>query len=835
MHHKIKLPLLAIFINAALLSIARAEEPLLFDPKMLYFSDGENAKNINLNYFTQAGEGVAPGTYNVELYVNGESIGDKKVTFLTDKNKKGNLHACVTPAFLDEIGIDFNSSHIQNNECLSESLEDLFQGAKEKFNSNKMQLEFNIPQIYISKKSIFNVVPSKWNDGINAFFVNYDANGFNQKSNSTSYSSEFASFNTGLNVLGWRFRRDFNWSRRSQEKGSFHTLNTYAQRNYSALQGGELTVGQANSDGSLFESFPFAGVSMVSDDSMLSSYMRSFSPVIRGIASSPSIVTVKQNDVVIFQKNVGTGPFEFKDIPQALGNQELLIEVKGADGKVVSYIQGASSVPMLLRTGRVRYAIVLGKYRNITTTEAGKRSPYIAQATLGFGLNSTTLYGGFQLSNNYKSSMLGMAKYFEKIGAFSFDVTEAITTIDNKTNEKITKNKTTRGASYRFNYAKKLDDSDTAFNLIGYRYASKGYYSFAEAQRIYGNPDDYNIRSRLSASITQGLNSYGALTLSGSIDDYWGNGLSGQTLQLGYNTSLFGMFVNFSAQLNKNPFLHQSDKILTIALSKSFSDSNSSMNYVMTRNASEIQNQLAINGSLLENNNFNYSVFGSNDRGNNQNSVGFNANYQGYAGDIGGGINSSRDSKQVSYNGRGGVLISPYGIVFSKPISLSGGNALIVTPDAKGVAINNDSTVYTDSEGNALVTNLSPYSKNNISLDVNTVGNNIELRNTDKEAIPSKGAIVLSKFDTIVGSKALITLSNRNGYIPFGAVATLKDSKEITTGIVSEQGQLYIGGLPKKGELEVKWGNGVNESCISKFTLPSKNAVIYEFKAVCER
>lgn len=829
MRYKIKFSLLFTSIALALTSNAKADDSLRFDPGLLYFSDGDNAKNIDLNYFSQAGGGISPGTYDVEVYVNGENTGNRKIKFLPSKSKDDILYACITPELVEYMGMSLDFPYTKKEECLKKNLEEIFPGSKEKLDSSKMQLRFNVPQIYIKKSSLFKVSPAKWDDGINAAFINYDVNGYNQKDPYTSYSSQFASFNSGLNILGWRFRHDFNWSKSNDKKGVFNTLNTFVQRNYSALQGGEFTFGQTNSEGSLFESFPFTGISVLSDDSMLSQYMRTFSPVIRGIASSPSIVTVKQNNIVIFQKNVETGPFEFKDIPQALGNQELHIEIKGADGKIVSYIQGASSVPMLLRSGRVRYSLVMGKYRDSQKTSE-KNDTFITQATLGMGFNSSTLYGGFQLSNNYQAAMLGVAKYFEKIGAFSIDVTDAITKIQKQKNVEIN----TKGESYRFNYAKKLESSDTAFNLIGYRYATKGYYSFTDAQKIYNQENNYHIRSRLSASITQGLNGNGSMTFSGNIDDYWGKSSSGQTWQIGYNTSLLGVFVNFSAALNRNPFLSQSDKILTIAFSKSFSDSNTSTNYIMTKNAAGIQNQLGINGSFLQNNKINYSIFGSNDRANDQSTAGFNATYQGNAVDIGGGVNLSKNNKMINYNGRGGVLMSSYGIVLSKPVSLSAGNALVVTPDAKDVAINNDGTIHTDWLGNALVTNLSPYSKNNISLDVNTLSNDIELKDTDKEAIPSKGAIVLSKFNTIVGSKALITLSNGNGYIPFGAIATLKNSDQIITGIVSEQGQLYIGGLPKKGEIEVKWGNGINQSCKANFTIPASKHAIHELQTVCK-
>lgn len=52
--------------------------------------------------------------------------------------------------------------------------------------------------------------------------------------------------------------------------------------------------------------------------------------------------------------------------------------------------------------------------------------------------------------------------------------------------------------------------------------------------------------------------------------------------------------------------------------------------------------------------------------------------------------------------------------------------------------------------------------------------------------------------------------------MPFGAIATLIDKEnpnEINTGIVGENGQLYMSGLPSDGKLLIKWGNRNQQSC----------------------
>ncbi|MCQ6605380.1 FimD/PapC N-terminal domain-containing protein [Escherichia coli] len=44
-----------------------------FNPDFLQLSDGDNAKNIDLNYFANA-SGAAPGEYTVDVVMNGELV-----------------------------------------------------------------------------------------------------------------------------------------------------------------------------------------------------------------------------------------------------------------------------------------------------------------------------------------------------------------------------------------------------------------------------------------------------------------------------------------------------------------------------------------------------------------------------------------------------------------------------------------------------------------------------------------------------------------------------------------------------------------------------------------
>lgn len=84
----------------------------------------------------------------------------------------------------------------------------------------------------------------------------------------------------------------------------------------------------------------------------------------------------------------------------------MLVEIKEADGSVNSYSVPFSSVPLLQRQGRIKYAVTLAKYR---TNSNEQQESKFAQATLQWGGPwGTTWYGGGQYAEYYRAAMFGL-------------------------------------------------------------------------------------------------------------------------------------------------------------------------------------------------------------------------------------------------------------------------------------------------------------------------------------------------------------------------------------------------------------------------------------------
>ena len=70
-------------------------------------------------------------------------------------------------------------------------------------------------------------------------------------------------------------------------------INTYVERAVIPLKG-RLTLGDSYTPSDVFDSLPFRGAQIASDDNMLPDSLKGFAPTIRGIAKSNAQVTIKE-------------------------------------------------------------------------------------------------------------------------------------------------------------------------------------------------------------------------------------------------------------------------------------------------------------------------------------------------------------------------------------------------------------------------------------------------------------------------------------------------------------------------------------------------------------
>lgn len=809
--------LLTLLLAMVLLSgyLRNAEAREVFNPHALEI-DNPGQPVADLSTFAESG-GQLPGTYRVTVFVNGEKQGDAQDIAFTDGADK-KLSPQITPAMLKTWGVKTDAFPALAALPQEKPLDDIgryIPQAASELRFSKLQLNVSIPQAAMNASARGYVDPSEWDEGVPAALLNYNLSGSNTWRDGENGSDDnyYANLQSGINLGAWRLRNYSTWNYDEDNGSHWDSVNTYLQRDIQRLKG-QLTLGDSYTTSDIFDSVQFRGAQLASDDNMLPDSLRGFAPVIRGIAQSNAQVTIKQNGYIIYQSYVAPGAFTISDLYPTSGSGDLEVTIKEADGSERTFIQPFSAVPIMQREGRLKYAITAGKYRS---GNDDSDEPQFGQVTAIYGLPyAITVYGGTLYSEDYQSGAAGLGFGLGELGSLSADITAAHTTLNN--------DETHNGQSYRVQYSKDFQTTDTSFTLAAYRYSTAGFYTFQEANDLRADSDDgwqmtYNKRQRLQLDLSQSIGSYGSFFISGYQQDYWQEDGYERTLSAGWNGNIDGISYSVTWSYSDYPESTQpADQQLAfniqVPLSRFMPNAWASYS-VNTAKHGDTRQQVGLNGTALADNNLSYSLQQSYTNHGVGGSGNINADYKGGQGEITGGYNYDDDTQQVNYGLKGGIVAHPHGITLSQPLGQS--LAIVKAPGADDTKVQNNTGVYTDWRGYAVVPYVNPYKKNRIALDTSTLGDEVDIDTAVQTVTPTQGAVVMADFNTRVGRRVLMTLLYRGLPVPFGAEAKLKEGG---SGIVGDDGQVYLTGVPEEGDIAVNW-NGAQQ-CVVHYRLPEQ-------------
>ncbi|HAV9615273.1 TPA: fimbrial biogenesis usher protein [Escherichia coli] len=832
-----------------------AQAELYFNPRFLA---DDPAAVADLSSF-EKGQELPPGTYRMDIYLNDGFMTTRDVTFSAGENGHG-LMPCLTRGQLASMGL--NTAAIKGMDALEPDacvpFTAMIKDATVRLDVGQQRLYLTIPQAYMGNQARGYISPELWDNGITAGLLNYNFTG-NNVQNRVGGSSQYAYLNlqSGLNVGAWRLRDNSTWSYSSgsTSENKWQHVNTWLERDITPFRS-RLTLGDSYTNGDVFDGINFRGAQLASDDNMLPDSQKGFAPVIHGIARGTAQVSIKQNGYEIYHSTVPPGPFTINDLYAAGNGGDLQVAIKEADGSVQSFTVPYSSVPVLQREGHTRYALTAGKYRSGNDLQ---EDPTFFQSTLMHGLPAGwTLYGGTQLADRYRAFNLGVGKNMGDLGALSVDITQANATLPDDSEQ--------QGQSVRFLYNKSLSELGTNIQLVGYRYSTQGYYSFADTtyQRMSGHSvvtedgpvyvkpkftDYYNLayskRGKVQVSVTQQLGRTATLYVSGSHQSYWGTDNADEQFQAGLNTAVSDINWTLSYSLTKNAWQDERDQMLAVSINIPFShwlrsDSRSvwrhaSASYSMSDDLNGRMSNLAgLYGTLLEDNNLSYSVqtgYASGGEGS-SGSTGYAAlNYRGGYGNANVGYSHSDGMKQLYYGMSGGVLAHANGVTLSQPLNDT--VVLVSAPGAEGTRVENQTGVRTDWRGYAVLPYATEYRENRVALDTNSLADNVDLDDAVVNVVPTHGAIVRAQFNPRVGMKLLMTLTHNGKMVPFGAMVTSADSQN--SSIVADNGLVYLSGMPLAGKVQVVWGEGDDARCVADYRIPneSQEQTLIQLSAVC--
>lgn len=812
-----------------------------FNPAQLENTAVQKNK-IDLSSFEEGGQ--AEGKYHVDIYLNDDFIETADVEFksvLTTVGKK-QLIPCFSRDKLESYGLKVQAipelKTSADNQCAS--IQDI-PHATSVFDFNNQKVTLTVPQMLVNHQARGSVSPELWDEGITAFLLNYNFTGGNtiaHSQNAQDNDSYYLNLRPGINIGAWRIRNYSTWDYEKTQGGdhqnNWDAVYTYAQRDIKALKG-QLTLGDSNTPSDVFDSVPFRGVQLASDDDMLPDSMKGYAPVIRGIAKTNAQVIVRQNDYIVYQTWVSPGPFEINDMYPTGGSGDYNVTIKEADGSEQQLVVPYASLPVLQREGRFKYSFTAGHYR---AWDSSVDDTSFTQATAIYGLPwGISLYGGGQVAENrYQSLVVGYGQNLGDFGAVSVDFTQA--------RSRPYGEDTVSGRSWRVRYSKEVQATGTNFSVGGYRYSSAGFYTLEDVLDSYDIDDDSrrgNDRphNRTEMTLSQDLgNHLGSLSVNWLRENDWNSSDNTETIGVSYNTSWNGISysLNYSYSHNNNAddddsSDHNNDHLFSLNVSIPLDKwlAGSRATWTMSNSKQGTTNAVGLNGNAF-NNRLNWSVQQGYTTQGSGNSSNLSASYQGRDGQLSAGYSSDRDQRRINYGLQGGVIIHRHGITLSQTQGET--LALVEAPGVDDAEVLNQTGVSTDSRGYAVVPYLTAFRKNTISLNTEKLPENADIALSSQTVIPTRGAVVCSRFETHIGYRALFTLRGRKeNRIPFGAMATA-DKQD---GIVGDGGQLYMTGLEQHGTLHVQWGKQAASQCQVDYDLSgiTPQGGIYILNGIC--
>ena len=777
--------------------------------------DVNDKKNIDFSRFESSGY-IMPGDYSFKLKINQNEIDEQPISVYNKDDDKKETEACFSSELVKQFGLkeEFlqKISMWHQGQCADiTSLEGVIVSP----DMGAGVLNISIPQVYLEYVSNDWVPISMWDEGIPGLLTDYNLNFQSNTQESDGRTDRTLSGNgtSGLNIGAWRARADWQTNYASGSSGNSGRKKWAWDRSYvyraMPKLGAKLTLGEDYMNSDLFDSFRFVGASMISDDNMLPPNLRGYAPEVSGVAKTNAKVTISQQGRIIYETQVAAGPFSIQDLNSAVSGT-LDVRVQEQDGSVQQYKVSTASIPYLTRPGSIRFKVFSGRPTNESHQAAGET---FSSGEMSWGINNGwSLYGGSTVSDSYRSLAVGVGRDLMMLGALSFDVTRADARLNNyQSEDKI-------GRSYRLSYSKRFDDTGSEITFAGYRFAEKDFMSFSDFLNYVSTTDAFQ-EDKEMYTVTfsqQFVDSGTSLYVNYSHQTYWNSPEEDR-----YNLSLSRFFdmdkwknINISLTAYRNKFEGNNDDGAYISASIPWGDT-ATVSYNSTFSDSSNSHRIGYYDRLENGDNYQIAT-GSGNEGMNV------SGYYDHSGDLS-DVTANLDYEQNQYRSagltlRGGVTATAKGAALHRVNSLGATRVLVDTVDAANVPVHGyGDTVLTNHFGKAVITDVTQYIKNNLSIDIDNMPDDAEATYSVASATLTEGAIGYRKFNVISGMKALAVIRLVDGsFPPFGASVHTDGNQEV--GIVGGDGQVYLSGLNPGASLQVVWSE--DDSC--KVVIPEK-------------
>lgn len=787
--------------------------------------DLHDRSNFDLSQFSRSGF-ILPGTYPMAVQLNSDTLPEQSVAFHTSEQDPKDSLACLTPELVGQMGLKKEYSAQltwwKSGECLdTRSLP----GMEVSGDLSSSTLHISLPQAYFEYSAPNWDPPSRWDEGVPGLLLDYNITAQNIHQRDESVRNNFSGNGTvGANAGPWRFRADWQGRADSADTGNTQKLEWsrfYAYRALPSIQS-RLTLGENYLYSDIFDSFRFVGASLNSDDTQLPPNLRGYAPEVSGVALTNAKVVISQQGRVLYETLVAAGPFRIQDLNDAVSGS-LDVRVEEQDGTVTTFQVESASIPYLTRPGTVRYKVAGGRPSEL---HKGGQGNAFATGEFSWGVsNGWSLYGGAITDNNYKAFSLGVGRDLLAFGALSFDATRAQTSLSDET---------LSGASYRLSYSKRFEEFDSQITFAGYRFSEKNYLSISEYLDAsqYGGPVGGS-KSLYTATFNKQFRDAGvSVYLNYSNQSYWDRPASER-----WNLSLaryFNMGTIKNMSLSMNLFRNQerdqrsgaqSSTGMYLSLSLPLGRSgtlSTSASRTMDKNSYSAR----FSDRLDERNSYQLSA--------SDNSV------SGYLSHVGDRANldfsasaQENDYTSLSLSARGGGTLTAKGGALHRSGSMGGTRLMVDTAGVPDIPIRGyGAASRSNAFGKTVISDISSYHRTAASVDLENLPANAEATQSVTQLTLTEGAIGYRSLDVISGEKAMAVIRLLDGSTPpFGA--TVKNQRQQDTGIVNEDGSVYLSGIEPGKQMTVSWGGTERCTLMLPASVPA-DGLVSALNLLCE-
>ncbi len=593
------------------------------------------------------------------------------------------------------------------------------------------------------------VPPSRLDDGIPALWLDYQVNA--AQNNGAMYADVerrttlYGTFNLGANAGPWRIRSSHLYSRNTIGKPEWEHIDAYAQRDIARWHG-RLRLGEGYTDDLLFDSMPFTGAQLASEDALLPDYLQPFTPVVRGVARGNAEVLVRQRGVLFYHTVVPPGPFALTDVRPPSSSGDITVTVREADGTEHISVVPYTPMPLIVHSKVWKYAFTVGRYRRVQGSEFAQ--PEFAQATAGYGLPyKLSVFGGMLSARGYQSVSGGMGWRSSAAGAISVDITRS------RVKQTVAQ---PAGNRIRMRYAKAIAATGTGIRIEANRYIGGTFRTLANVlkrdqdlafwRELFGDEAANWVtesvpRSQLNLDVRQNFGDTGSVYANLTSYRYASANLNRVSAQVG--ATWYGSHFDVDVQAGINRTRGRKNVSFEVSLSIPLVSSRrmGMLRYGTTASRDDgifVWNN-RLSGSALRDYRLNYTL--SEQRSTNVGMEGnARASYLSDAGLVSAGYSQGREYRKVDLSAAGSVVAYRGGVVLGQ--SLADTVAIVDAPGYPYASIDGQLSTRTDARGRAVIPYLTPHRTNRIGLDSFELDNQLDYNSLVREVAPSSGAVI---------------------------------------------------------------------------------------------